>query len=496
MKKPARCAAHGPHPHLHSIDRRQFLLASASALAVQPFLGGRNLMAAVAGNEDRVQPCGPGAACVPVIHAAFVRRKGEYGMRWPGAAYDGRSAEREYRAKTQETADRLRAKLVLRPAPIHSDAEAEAWVAEARQTHADGLLVILLDRQEHSWPTAHRAADSGIPCIVFSPLGSSFTTNTVHLAERPGCVIYSTVGEFDQAAYGMKMIVARTRMKRARCVVLHGNQRKTGTLPDFGTELRYLPAHSFLDDYEAMGTPAEVVTMAESYLRRARSCRGATRQDVVNGIKSYCVARDMLRREQADAITMDCLGALGDSTVSLPCIAWSRLNDEGVPAACEADLGAVASHLLVQYLFDRPGFQQDPVADTSQDAVIGAHCSCPTRLHGFDQPPEPFDLVHHHGNRDAVPRTLWQPRQRVTSLDVLLGDGNQRPTELLVSVGKVIDNLDVPPAGGCVVSVRVKFDGNHNVLAFPGFHQLFFYGDFGRPLLNFAQLCGFKGTKV
>jgi len=159
--------------------------------------------------------------------------------------------------------------------------------------------------------------------------------------------------------------------------------------------------------------------MAEQYMRRARRQVHATKQDVINGVKSYVVARRLLQREQADAITMDCLGALGRTKVSLPCIAWSRMNDEGIPAACEADLGAVASHVLVQYLFERPGFQQDPVAETARGAIIGAHCSCPTRLKGFDAPAEPFDIVHHHGNRDAVPRTLWRVGQRITSLDVV-----------------------------------------------------------------------------
>ena len=60
----------------------------------------------------------------------------------------------------------------------------------------------------------------------------------------------------------------------------------------------------------------------------------------------------------------------------------------------------------VQYLFDRPGSQQDPVADTSDNTIIGTHCSCPTRLIGFKNPPEPFELIYHRGNRDAVPRTF------------------------------------------------------------------------------------------
>ena len=171
------------------------------------------------------------------------------------------------------------------------------------------------------------------------------------------------------------------------------------------------------------------------------------------------------------------------------------MNVEGIPAACEADLGAVASHAIVQYLFERPGFQQDPVAETARGAIIGAHCSCPTRLKGFDAPAEPFDIVHHHGNRDAVPRTLWRVGQRITSLDVLPGRGDA-PTKLLISVGEVTENVNVPPAGGCVVSVMARFDGVEDVLAFPGFHQLFFYGDWKRHLVAFCRMYGLEPVVV
>ena len=67
---------------------------------------------------------------------------------------------------------------------------------------------------------------------------------------------------------------------------------------------------------------------------------------------------------------------------------------------------------------------------------------------------------------------------------------------MLISVGTVVDNMSVPPSGGCVVSVKVKFDGRQEVLSFPGFHQLFFYGDFGRELVDFCQLCNLEAQVV
>ncbi len=479
-----RCAAKCNHGHV--LNRRAFLGASAWMLGSTVLTGCENPAARrPAAGLAPMKPCGPASKCVPTLRATFVRRKEPYGMWWPGAVYDGEAARTKYTQIIHDTAERLGMKLDLRAQPIYSNAEADAWVAECTAAKPDGLLVVLLDRQRHSWPTANKAIDSGLPTVVFSPVGSSFTTNTAGPSKKPGCVIYST-DDTSQLVYGMKMIQAKARMRAVRCIVLKGNKPQDKTLADLGMALRYVPAKAFLEEYNKTPVTDEVRAMADDYIRRAQRTAGATRQDVINGVKSYAVAGKFLEREEGDAITMDCLGALWNKKVSLPCIAWSRLNDEGIPAACEADLGAVATHTLVQYLFDRPGFQQDPVAETSRGAIIGAHCTCATRLNGFDQPPEPFYLSHHHGNRDAVPRTMWKVGQPVTSADILPG----KPSKMLIASGRVLKNVDVPPAGGCVVSVMVRFDNTEDVLAWPGFHQIWFYGDYKRHLMDFCRLAG------
>ncbi len=483
------------------ITRRIFLKGSASLLAGSSLLGGCSSAWQPKPAGEPICSRGPASKYVPTLKAAFVRRKEEYGMWWPGAVYDGKTTRKNYTQQMKQTAALLGAKLDLRPEPIHSLDEAQAWLAQAKTANVDGLIVMVHDRQKHAWPTAYKAAETGIPTIIFSPLGTSFTTNTMRLAKKPGCVVYST-DDFSQAAYGMKMLAEGARIRHARCVVLKGQERFDKTMADLSITLRHVPVQVFLDEYDAMPVTDQVLAMANDYLRRARQRRGATRRDVINGVKSYFVARRIIEREEADAITMDCLGAIArpQLPVSLPCIAWSRMNDEAIPAACEADYGAVASHIIVQRLFDRPGFQQDPVADTKNNAIIGAHCTCPTRLSGFDKPPEPFDLVHHHGNRDAVPRTLWRKGRRITSIDVLPPghrlNQDADTTKLLISTGTVLGNVNVPPSGGCVVSVRVRFDGDQGVLDFPGFHQVFFYGDYKQQLTEFCRLFSLQAQVV
>ncbi len=488
----SKCPLHCNHSH--GLNRRMFLRGSAGIVAGSILAPGLNAFAASKGLAGSIKPSGPASTYTPKVKAAFVRRKGEYGMAWPGAVYDGVAAKEKYTEGLGKTAQQYGIALDIRDVPFYNLDEARAWIQQSEEEHVDGLFLVLLDRQQHAWPSAGLVAKSTIQSVIYSPLGSSFTTNTAGLANAKGCVVYST-DDFSQAQFGMKMLGAAAKVRQTHCVVIQGDKRYDSVLADTGITLRYIPASSFIEEYRRTPDSEDLLAMADQYIHLARKRIDATRQDVINGLKSYYVAGRILEREGGDAITMDCLGALGKIDVSLPCIAWSRMNDDGIPAACEADTGAVASHVMVQYLFDRPGFQQDPVADTADDTIIGAHCSCPTRLNGFDKSPEPFDIKHHHGNRDAVPRTVWRKGQRVTSIDLLPGN-EKTPSTVLVSAGTVVENKEVPPSGGCVVSVKVKFDGSQEVLSFPGFHQIFFYGDYKEQVRDFCQLCGFKTQVV
>jgi len=478
---------------LTTCNRRTFLAATCGA-AVGTSLASATTAAAQSA-EKRIRPAGPASKYTPTIAAAFVRRKENYGLWWPGAIYDGEAALRKYRSQMLAAAKDLGIRLDLRPAPIYSSAEADRWIARVKAEKPDGLLVVVLDRQKHSWPTAAKAAKSGIPTIIFSPVGTSFTTNTAPLSKKPGVFICST-DDFGQAVFGMKMIKAGAKLREMRCIVIKGKRRRDVEVKHFGTKLRYIPAKVFVDEYRRTPATDEIKRMADEYMKKAQRIAGPSKQDVINGIKSYVVARNILEREEGDAITMDCLGALGPTDISLPCIAWSRMLDHGVPAACEADIGAVLTHSLVQFLFDRPGFQQDPVAETSRGCLIGAHCTCATRLNGFDKPPEPFYLSHHHGNRDAVPRTIWRVGRRMTLADIQPSGKQDAAPRMIISSGEVVGNVSVPPSGGCVVSVMVKLDGVDDLLDYPGFHQIFFYGDYKKELREYCRLFGIEPVVI
>ena len=164
--KISRCAAQC-NGRCHSIDRRLFLQAAAG-FALAPALLGGCASSPQANIGPRIRACGPASKYTPVIHAAFVRRKEDYGILWPGDIYDGKGAYARYTADIEKTAKAIGAKVILRPEPIYSLAEADAWIAEAKQAQSDGLFLVVHDRQKHAWPTAAKAADSGLPAVIFT----------------------------------------------------------------------------------------------------------------------------------------------------------------------------------------------------------------------------------------------------------------------------------------------------------------------------------------
>ncbi len=249
-----------------SLSRREFV-GTASAVSLS-MLAGLSLSGTARG--EKITQAGPASKYVPTVKAAFVRRKGEYGIRWPGQIYDGAAALKKYTAEITAAAKELKLKLDLRGEPLYTMAESQSWLAEAAAAKPDGLLVVLLDRQEHAWPTAGLAIDTQIPTVIFSPVGSSFTTNTTVPSQKTGCFIAST-DDFSQVKYGLKMLHAGAKMHRTRCLVIAGKKRADTEMAHLGIQLRHIPAQTFLDEYQKTPTSDEIKAMA------AELIQGATR---------------------------------------------------------------------------------------------------------------------------------------------------------------------------------------------------------------------------
>jgi len=212
------------------------------------------------------------------------------------------------------------------------------------------------------------------------------------------------------------------------------------------------------------------------------------RPDLLNAARTYTTAKRLLADEAANGLSMDCLGMVGARIVPTPpCGAWSLLQDAGVTCGCEADLFGAISLMFTSYLLDRPGYMNDPVAETVKNRLIASHCTSGTRLRGWGEPPVLIILrSHSESDLGVSTQVLWPEGEKCSLIRF------NSPTEVLVDTGTVRENVGTPPAGGCRTSVEIEMDRVEDARDVLGFHQVVVLGDHRRTVDAYAQMYGLE----
>lgn len=472
----------------HAMHRRQFLQTiGGSALGAQVGLFGSLAGAAAAA------PAGPEIPRRKLSEArvVFLRPQQKYWLGWPGTAFDVEGHRRDYIAKLNRFAKEVGVKLLISETPLYNDAEVATFISEIKETKPDAVVVIPLHMDR--WGQVNNIVGAGLPTIIFAGLGVCFTGHIQNISRQPKVYLIST-GDFDLEAvrYGLNMVKTRQKMNDLRVLVIRGNDTSERKVENLGSTLKFVPRRVFPEEFNRTPDTDEVKAIAEDYKKRARKIVEPSDRDILNGAKCYVVSKKLMKEYDCNAITNDCLGLIHDREMPTgPCLAWSKLLDEGISAACEADIDASLSHALVCSLLERPGFQQDPVPETEKNHFIGAHCTCATRLNGYNKPPEPLVLRSHSESDIGLAfQVLWREGQEVTVVEFA------GPKQMIIGCGKVVRNLDTPPAGGCRTSVELVVDGPPDTRDTKGFHQLFIYGDHVRKLKAYCQMYGITAEHI
>jgi len=417
------------------------------------------------------------------LQAAILQQPRPYWLGWPGKAYDLDQRQKEYGTDLKASCERLNIQLQEEPSPIETEPAITSFLNAVKESKPDGVLVIL--QHMNCWPWANRLVEAGVPLIVFSPIGTSFTGHVVNFSRKPGVYVVSSL-EWPAVEEGLRMIRAKRMFEETRLLWIQGNQRNETVMVRLGTKVRAIPRNTFNELFDKMPVNAEVKDVASSFRKHAKRVVEPTWQDSLNSARVYTTAKRLLADEQANALSMDCLGMVGAKLMPTPpCGAWTLLHDIGLTCGCEADLHGATSLMLASYLLERTGYMNDPVAETAKNLLIASHCVSGTRLAGFDKKPAPYILrSHSESNLGVSVQVLWPVGSTVSLIRF------QNPNELIFDTGKVVTNVDTPPAGGCRTSVEIKMGNVEDCRDVLGFHQVVTLGDHRRAVEGFCQLYG------
>lgn len=89
--------------------------------------------------------------------------------------------------------------------------------------------------------------------------------------------------------------------------------------------------------------------------------------------------KELVLEFDLQGVTLRCFDLL-TTVKNTGCIALSRLNDEGIPAACEGDIPTLLTMMLCRKLTGELCFQVNPARIQPDGKILFAHCTLPLRM--------------------------------------------------------------------------------------------------------------------
>ncbi len=221
-----------------------------------------------------------------------------------------------------------------------------------------------------------------------------------------------------------------------------------------------------------------------------------TDEMLLHSSKMYVLLKTLIEKENLSGVSVDCLSfSFGaDATIPLPCLAFTRLRDEGITAACEADIVMMLTSMFLQEIAKRPSFQSNVSSvDIKNSTTILRHCVAPTKIIGADKPQQPYNLRDYHGLGKGGTCEIAYP----IGLDVTIGGFSKDLKDFVIWPGRTKDMVDdratpsfknAPPQYSkmrkfCTNMTEIKIkDVNRFIQNIVGIHHNMIAGSFGKEI--------------
>ena len=256
------------------------------------------------------------------------------------------------------------------------------------------------------------------------------------------------------------------------------------------------------DEVMAGVDAAAVDKEARQWLEQAEGVVEPAQEDVVKAARASLTLHQLITENRVHGL---CVGTcMGWLPRGFPCLGFSRLNDRGIPAACDGDMDCLLTMLILQHATGRAGFLGNAAGvDTARSAFHLSHCSAPLRMEGPAGPAAPYLLRRHAEVRGgAVTEVHYRVGQEVTFTKLIHLD------TLLLFTGRIIEVPEVPKdtERGCRTEIIAEVKDADRLLAnwgggalgasatdyYASLHRVAYYGDHTRTIRHLAHLMGLK----
>ncbi|MGD9157344.1 MAG: hypothetical protein PVG39_02965 [Desulfobacteraceae bacterium] len=252
-----------------------------------------------------------------------------------------------------------------------------------------------------------------------------------------------------------------------------------------GVKLKFRPIEELAALYKEVNA-ADAVKEIERWKREAKEIKGVSDKTLIDACRLYILLRSIVKKEGLSAISIDCLGFTlsPEPILPYPCLAFSRLRDEGITAACEADVCSMLSSMFLEEISRKPSFMCNLMSVNHPDSKITvSHCTAPLKLNGPNNPQMKYKLHSYHGfGKGAVPEVEFPIHGQV-----LTGGFSKDLKSFALWPGRIesqVDTDNAPPQSGpmntaCANTMDVKIkDVDRFLQNIPGLHQIMVLGNY------------------
>jgi len=119
-----------------------------------------------------------------------------------------------------------------------------------------------------------------------------------------------------------------------------------------GVRVRHIESNEFYRWFDRFSED-EVKNELENWSKDFDEVLEPDEQELMNATRAYLALKYLCEREDANGLTVNC-GRFTEERPVVPCLGFARLIDEGIMCACEGDITAMLSSLIIHAVSEQP----------------------------------------------------------------------------------------------------------------------------------------------
>jgi L-fucose isomerase-like protein len=210
-----------------------------------------------------------------------------------------------------------------------------------------------------------------------------------------------------------------------------------------GVRCEEVPHEELLARFEGLDDEgrAEADELADDLARRSLPVAdedAPSEAKLRKAVRLYLAMRGILRERDGDAVTVSGGPFYTDADLPVPCLAFGLMAEQGVPAACQCDLDALLTMMLLKRLTGWSSFMGG--AYEAGGLLRLTHDVLPRRIGGPHAPMLPYRLAGYHGDLQSPTVHVEVPEGQPVTVARLTRDLE----DLIVAPGTLVRCADLP----------------------------------------------------